>query len=295
MIIAKYIIFYSLFTLIVIISLIILILNSDSNSKHTCPKRYKLLASGSSDNHFHLLLLFIYRIFISENNFCIIIWDLGISTNNLLLLEAAKIFIERKNFYLKVMKFNYSNFPKHFNININAGCYSWKPFVIWDTYTIYKKNLLWLDCGCYILGRLDYEYNVIKNKEIYTINATHSIKKFTHNSLLALLDVKEKYYNKTMCSAGILGISYYSSKVEYIFNLWKACALIKNCIAPKGSYKGNHLQDQSVLSILLYQNNVSFSNNKRLGFSLHFDEKYNKYNDSLYFNFLKYIRKHSSI
>jgi hypothetical protein len=46
----------------------------------------------------------------------------------------------------------------------------------------------------------------------------------------------------------------------------------KNCIAPNGSNRQNHRQDQAVFSILFYKylNTSSFSNNY-LGYTIHND------------------------
>lgn len=266
-----------------------IVINSISLNKVKCPSNYKLISSGSSDNHFHLLLLFLHRIYIVENNICVVIWNLGLSYKNIIKLENAKKYIERKNIIVDIMVFNYTNYPQHFNIEINAGYYSWKPFVIWDTYIKYKRTLLWLDCGCFIYNKLDYEYQDINRNKIYTINATCKIKRCTHYKSLELFNVNESLYNKVMCAAGIFGLAYRNDIINRIMNIWKACALIKNCISPPGARKGNHLQDQSILSILLYQNNINFYNNKRKDFSIHFDKRYKYYNDSSFLYFLKII------
>lgn len=277
---------YLLFYIPVFIFSFILIIYKNIYCKDYCFKEYKILVSGSSDNHFHLLLLFLYRLYSVENKMCIIIWDLGLSQFNIKRLKNAKEIIEKKRFIIIIKHFNYSNYPYHFSINKNSGYYSWKPFVIWDTYSSYKRNVLWLDCGCFIHRKLEYEYNEIINSTIYTVGSGTTIQRYTHRKLFELLNVDISIFNKTMCSAGIVGIYYPSTLVRYIFKLWKACALIKNCISPQGANRGNHRQDQSVLSILLYQYINNFTLNKNKNFAAHFDKKHKNYNDSSYSKFL---------
>lgn len=205
------------------------------------------------------------------------------------MLCNAKKYIEQKKIVIHINKFNYNIYPKHFNISVHAGYYSWKPFVIYTTYNQYRRSVLWLDCGCYIQKKLDFEYNEIKRKRIWSIGQSTTIKRYTHDGLLNLLDVNKTIYNKIMCAGGIVGFHYPSNITNYILSLWKACALIKNCISPVGANRGNHRQDQSVLSILLYQNNFDCSKNEHKGFSEHFDKFYRKYNDILYSKFILHI------
>ena len=40
---------------------------------------------------------------------------------------------------------------------------------------------------------------------------------------------------------------------EQVVKPWAECALKRECIGPLGSNRGNHRQDQAVLTVLLYQ------------------------------------------
>ena len=53
-----------------------------------------------------------------------------------------------------------------------------------------------------------------------------------------------------MLSAGLVGLRYGHAGVRELVREWAACALRKECIAPAGSSRANHRQDQSALSIL---------------------------------------------
>lgn len=254
-----------------------------------CPSNYNLLASGSSSNHFHLLLLMIHRIFSIESSICFVAWDLGLSRNEKVVLLRALKYIEnnRNDIHTYYRLFNYSNYPAFYNItNMN---YAWKVFVIHNTYVTFKRNMLWLDSGCFIKDKLVYEFKQIQKRKIWSIKQNTKIGRYTHHFMLKLLETEKKFYNKYMCAGGIIGLYYPSSLVFYILEQWKACSLIKNCISPNGSNLSNHRYDQSVISILLYEHNLGCENLYPRNFVTHFDTKYSMYNDSHYNIFLKRI------
>lgn len=260
--------------------------------KKKCPKDYKILATGCSSNHFHLLLLMLYRIYITESKTCLVVWNLGLSLNEKSILANAEEYISKRksDLYIYNYIFNYSNYPPHFNIENNAGVYAWKPFVIYESYIKYKRSILWLDAGCFIKNKLDYEFLQIKKKKIWSISQGSSIKKYTHCFLMKLLETSNDIANSSMCAGGVIGLYYPSQIVLSIMNLWKACALIKQCISPNGANTKNHRNDQSVISILLYQYNLGCNNEMPHNFETHFDGKYSTYNDKNYVNYLVKIK-----
>ena len=51
-------------------------------------------------------------------------------------------------------------------------------------------------------------------------------------------------------------MDYANQEAREIIHKWKELALVKECIAPVGSNRSNHRQDQSILSILIYQSTL---------------------------------------
>lgn len=245
-------------------------------------KYSKVLVSGSSENHGNLLILMLYNVIKLNNKLCFVIWDLGLSKKQRKKLFNLKENAEQaknRNIYVFYHLFIYSKYPSYFNININAGNYAWKPVIIHDTYKLYKTTLFWLDAGCYVNGSLDSIYGYIERMKIWSISAGHSIKRFAYDSVLKLFNVSERIKELTMCAAGVVGFLYPSHFSQYILEMWRKCALQIDCIAPKGSNRKNHRQDQTALSIILYKNGYKYKCIKynNLNFSLQFDGKINKF------------------
>lgn len=246
-------------------------------------KYNRILVSGASENHGNLLILMIYRIIKVEENICFIVWNLGLNNNQNLKIKKLINYIKKsKNSHITVIyyTFNFKDYPSYFNITIDAGNYAWKPVIIYNTYKMFKRTLFWLDAGCYVNGSLLAIYNIISKNEIWSISAGHSIKRYTYISTILYYNVSEYILNKIMCAAGVVGFVYPSKFCMLVLQKWNECALKINCIAPIGSSRKNHRQDQSALSIILYQSGYKFNclQYKNLNFSLQFDAKIHKYN-----------------
>lgn len=176
----------------------------------------------------------------------IIIWDLG-------LLEEEKKNIKKCFNYIEVKQFDFSKYPSFFNIDINAGEYAWKPVIIKKTFEQYDGFILWLDAGCIISHRLNSIRNLIKIYGFYCPYSQDSIQSWTHEKTLDFFKLPKNHYRKKMLSAGIVGINKKSKKTEKIINEWSTLAYKRDVIAPYGSNRNNHRQDQSLLSIIFYK------------------------------------------
>lgn len=286
----KYILF------ILIFSLYIYINNSSifiSNTNIICNKK-KILVTGSSSNHFHLLLLMLYNVYKYEKDICFIVWDLGLLNTQMKKFYSLYCILKRNrnDIILIINKFNYSSYPSYFNIRINAGQYAWKPIIISTTYYTYKKHLLWLDSGCNIRGSLQKIYNEIIKFKVWSIGAGRDVKSYTHISTLKYLNASKSIWSNIMCAGGVVGLYYPDLLVDKLLKKYISCSLEKECIAPNNSNRNNHRQDQSVFTILLYQFHFScYRGSNKYNFSTHFDKYYFLYNDSEYYNTLKKIKQ----
>ena len=88
---------------------------------------------------------------------------------------------------------------------------------------------------------------------------------YTHRDMFKALNATfEEYATKENFEAGFIAFHYSSFVMNSIVEPWKRCALIRECIAPQGSSRRNHRQDQSVLTYLLHKNQISLSIDRNL-------------------------------
>ena len=147
--------------------------------------------------------------------------------------------------------FQYEKYPDWYNIEINAGEYAWKPAIIYETYLNYKdKVLVWMDAGTFIKKIANLE-NIIKQECIHTVKTDGDIKKWTHQKTIELLKPDNiDLDNRNGSFIGLnLTIDWVMDFLIEFYNL----STNKEYIAPAGSSRDNHRQDQSLLTILYYK------------------------------------------
>ena len=79
-------------------------------------------------------------------------------------------------------------------------------------------------------------------------------------------------FNKRNLSGGVVGYNANNSKAKLLAERCYNYAKVKECIAPSGSNRSNHRQDQALLTVLAYKfNMVKGMPKKYYGFDVHRD------------------------
>jgi len=200
------------------------------------------IITGASDNHYLTLMNMIDSFIRYNDRHKLIIYNLGLEESK---WNHIKEKYNHHDFIFKV--FDYSKYPEWFNINIEAGHYAWKPTIIYNTFLEYTDEIIvWMDAG-----------NLIhENLQMNCTNTGHENR-----------------------NGACMGFNTKIDLVKDFITEFYNCAMDKNCIAPDGSSRRNHRQDQAVFTILFYkylcdQNKTFYSNdnsNYHLCYSIHND------------------------
>jgi len=78
------------------------------------------------------------------------------------------------------------------------------------------------------------------------------------------------------CNGAIVGFMKNSEASKTIATRWKDCAMHQECIAPRGSNRSNHRQDQAALTLLVQSspyNHLCSIDYGNLPISIHNDKK----------------------
>ncbi len=227
-----------------------------------------IIVSGASNNHYKTLIQFIntFISFYPNNKFSdtesiiLIIYNLDIDEDKWIALKE-----QFKYSHIIYKVFDYSKYPSYLNININAGEYAWKPVCIYDTCEEYKDQvILWMDSGNKIIQHLDKLNNYILSSGIYTNYTSENIERLTHPKTLEYMKCDLNLYCNQNRNAACMGYNYKLEWVKKFVKEFYNLALIKECIAPEGSHRFNHRQDQAVFTILFYQYKLKYKFNDDL-------------------------------
>jgi hypothetical protein len=207
------------------------------------------IVTGASDNHFRSLCQFLRSIptQLLSNTF---VWNLGLSESN-----QASIVLEFP--MTRMRHFPYHEYPSYFNIHVAAGEYAWKPVVIAKTAEeiMDAQVLLWCDAGNRQMGTFDAMEATVKSQGVYTPISLGTVRKWTHPSCLEYFKVQstDPVLNMLPRNAAIVGFDLANTAAVEFMKEWAQLAQIKECIAPEGSNRENHRQDQAVLTLLYYR------------------------------------------
>src|SRR5665213_3518850 len=131
------------------------------------------IVSGASSNHFAPLLNLLASCYAYEPFATVVVWDLGLTSN-----ETACI---RKLFpHVEQRVFAYDRYPAFMNININAGCYAWKPVIVHETAREFGGLVLWCDAGDLLRQHLRHVRRVLLNHGVFTPLGTGTVQRWTH-------------------------------------------------------------------------------------------------------------------
>lgn len=225
------------------------------------------IVTGSSQNHFKSLVQFLSSTVNIGIPFKCYIYDLGIDKEY---FDSLKIVFPK--FIYRT--FDYSKYPDYFNIKINAGEYAWKPVIIEEVAKEIDGVLIWFDSGNKILDSLENLYKIIQKQSIYSPISSDIVSKWTHPLTLEYIGIDKhskilKMYNR---NGAAFGFNLKRKEIRTFIDTFSKISQDKDCIAPMGSSRLNHRQDQSVFTLMYYQ----FFGNRRteskyIGFNIHND------------------------
>jgi uncharacterized protein DUF1647 len=204
------------------------------------------IVTGADSSHAASLLQMLASVRQHEPDVPVIAYDLGMAAQDLERL--------RSRFPTVVLKtFEYARYPSYFNIKINAGEYAWKPVIIADTLDETKRSVCWMDAGNVVLGKLTWIRRVLNATGFYSPRSSGTLRDWTHPKTLAYLRADDALLDSRNLNGACIAISCKHENAMAMARRWAECAKTRECIAPEGSSRANHRQDQAVLSVLAHQ------------------------------------------
>lgn len=204
--------------------------------------------TASDTSHARSLVNLITSISFTNPDAQVVVFDLGLTGSELLNLSETFPAV-------KVEKFPYEEFPDYFDVRVEAGQYAWKAQCVERVASSARGDLFWIDAGCVVTGKLERIRKVLGRRGIYADKAVGPSSRWTHPLTFAALDAgkEEAELQRDQLAATFIGFRLGGANVNRVISDWARYSRDRNVIAPPGSSRVNHRQDQSVFSILVYR------------------------------------------
>lgn len=197
----------------------------------------------------------------------IVVYNIGINRTQLPVLDQ----LQANGLIDDLHMLDFSDYPRFWDIAINAGEYAWKTGIVREAAKEYGGILLWLDAGNLVTPDfLRYAPELVRSKGFWSPRSSFRMNRLTHHGLFEYYGVRANDYARYInCNGAVIGFDTDNSTiVNDIIEEWYQCGLDKLCIAPPGSSRANHRQDQSALTLLAYKNGFQCTLSPRLYYGL---------------------------
>ena len=211
-----------------------------------------VIVTGANHNHFQSLLQFTKSVLKHEPFSHLIIFDLGLTQIQLDELQELISTNERA----EIRRFPFELHPPHMDIEVAAGEYAWKPVIVHQICEQSDGFVVWCDAGNIIDKPLTWIRRIVQKDGIYCPLSSGIVTDWTHPGMISELGLPEKYFEYRNLNTAVIGLNPRLPKIAYLLTEWRDCALKPECIAPAGSSRENHRQDQAAFTVIAYKNNI---------------------------------------
>src|SRR5262249_9630806 len=169
-------------------------------------------------------------------------------------------------------RFDYAAYPPHLDVSVNAGEYAWKPVVVAAVVDRLRaagegEDVLWSDAGSSFHQLAPVAARIRTSGGLWVRTSSGTMGQWTHPSMFARIGANpDDYADRRNADATLIGFATGSAPAaarqrlyDTVIAPWRSCALDRDCIAPAGSSRKNHRQDQAVLSYLAHKGGYAFA------------------------------------
>ncbi|CAG8596620.1 4014_t:CDS:2 [Paraglomus occultum] len=214
------------------------------------------IVTGASSNHFCAVHAWIYRTYtaislafpINAARPRVIIYNLGLSPWHISILTS----LQSSGLITELRTFNFTKYPAFWDLTVARGQYAWKPGIVEEIARDFPGKILWLDAGTYVRTSMlqNFEKLLEKNNGFMSPRSGGSFFHWTHPGLFEYFDVPvpKEFENISNCNGA--AFAFDTRTADKLLTDFVDCAYHKDCIAPPGSSRKNHRQDQAALTYI---------------------------------------------
>ena len=218
------------------------------------------IVTGADSSHALSLMQLLSSIARWEPGVQVTIYDLGLTgverANAQAVLPSARI-----------ETFDFDAWPAYFNIRVDAGQYAWKPVIFWAELQKSDVPLVWMDAGNRLRRDMRRLRRELRRDGFVSYASLGTIRDWTHPAMLRRLGLPDDWdQDRRNLTGGLVAIDPRRQTARLLASDWAHHAQDRDCIAPAGSDRQNHRQDQALLTVLAYASGVIDAPTRRIMF-----------------------------
>ncbi|KAL1925834.1 uncharacterized protein VTP21DRAFT_717 [Calcarisporiella thermophila] len=214
------------------------------------------IVSAASVGHFCELEAFIYTLYDVTSQLPdgerprVIIYDLGLHPRQVEVLKN----LQQHGRIQEYVLFDFSRYPAFWNPVVTPrGEYAWKSGIIFEMTQRFGGRVVWMDAGDRAqLSFFKWIPGYLQKYGFWSARSSGTMKQWVHPGMFAYYHENPgKYAKNPNCNGAALAFDASNTTImDQLLRPWVACSHEHACIAPEGSSRENHRQDQAALTLL---------------------------------------------
>ena len=158
-------------------------------------------------------------------------------------------------------------------MKVKAGEYAWKPTIVWQALCETQGPVCWMDAGNVLSDDLSRLRDSLSQNGFYSPHSPGTVPDWTHPKMLEFFGLDGRWgEGRANLNGACVVFDPRFERARGLARKWYEGALIKGCIAPEGSDRSNHRQDQALLSVLAHLEGLAdIGDHAYIGFSIQQD------------------------
>ena len=224
------------------------------------------LVTGANYTHGRSLLQLLGSIRQWEPQTRVVVYDLGLT-------RKQRRAVLDSDLNGSVEAFPWNEYPGFFDINVNRGEYAWKPALIARELQKSDAPLCWMDAGNVVLLPLRDIREELAQHGFYSAPSRGTVLQWTHPLMFKALGLPPDFCaDRRNLSGACIAFDPKHLRARALIEEWARLAEDKEMIAPPGSSRKNHRQDQALLTVLAYRSGIISEPSRKLdAFAIHRD------------------------
>jgi hypothetical protein len=220
-----------------------------------------VIVTGASSTHQKSLIQLLKSLEIYTKGIDVHVFDLGLDDS-----FKSKLEDNWNGINLKFHSYDFKSKPSWMDIkNSNKGEWAWKSDCIKQVVTLVDNvdeesiptTFLWLDAGNKMISKPIAIQRYIQCYGFWSPASEGIVEKWTSKKQIDHIIGSARFNQKVNLNGAMIGFNSRNLKSIKLLEDWHRYSLIKDVIAPEGSDKSNHRQDQSLLTLLAYNTRLA--------------------------------------